>query len=721
MDPLQLWAGFECTVNRVRERYFDELERTGHASRISDLDLAASLGAHAIRYPVLWERVMRDEAVPDWRFSDERLARLRELGLRPIVGLVHHGSGPRSTNLLDERFADLLAAYAGAVAERYPWVEEFTPINEPLTTARFSALYGHWYPHARDPRSFVRALLNESRATVLAMRAIRRASPHARLIQTEDIGWIFSTPDLAYQAAFENERRWLSLDLLCGRVDSAHPLYRYLRSCGIGHDELGWFLENACPPDIVGLNHYASSDRFLDGRVASYPPEAIGGNGRDAYADVVASRVNAESSVTLEASLHSAWQRFGVPLAITEVHHGCTREEQVRWAVEIWDSVRRARSAGIDVRAMTAWALLGSYDWDSLVTRDASRYESGVFDLRSRAPRETALVRLFRAVARDEPYDHPVLDVPGWWHRPERLRHEPVRTLLPSPRSTPRSRPRPRGVLVVGASGTLGSAFVRVGRARGHVMIARTHRELDAADRASVERVLDDVRPWAVINASGHVRVDDAEQEVAACVRANVDAAAVLAESAAARGIRYATFSSDLVFDGAQRSPYDEGADTNPLSVYGRTKAEAERRVRELLPEALVVRTSAFFGPWDRANFVTRSLETLDRGESVLAADDLVVSPTYVPDLVNAVLDLLVDEETGVWHLANDGALSWASLAREVARLYRRDVARVEPRPAAALGFRAPRPAYSVLRSRRAVLLPALDDALERYGLDRVA
>jgi dTDP-4-dehydrorhamnose reductase len=252
-------------------------------------------------------------------------------------------------------------------------------------------------------------------------------------------------------------------------------------------------------------------------------------------------------------------------------------------------------------------------------------------------------------------------------------------------------------------------------------MIARTHRELDAADRASVERVLDDVRPWAVINASGHVRVDDAEQEVAACVRANVDAAAVLAETAAARGIRYATFSSDLVFDGAQRSPYDEGADTNPLSVYGRTKAEAERRVRELLPEALVVRTSAFFGPWDRANFVTRSLETIDRGESVLAADDLVVSPTYVPDLVNAVLDLLVDEETGVWHLANDGALSWASLAREVARLYRRDVARVEPRPAAALGFRAPRPAYSVLRSRRAVLLPALDDALERYGLDRVA
>ena len=94
----------------------------------------------------------------DWGFADERLDRLQNLGIAPIVGLVHHGSGPRYTNLLDDGFAPGLAAHALAVAQRYPWLEAYTPVNEPLTTARFSALYGHWYPHATDagasPRRF---------------------------------------------------------------------------------------------------------------------------------------------------------------------------------------------------------------------------------------------------------------------------------------------------------------------------------------------------------------------------------------------------------------------------------------------------------------------------------------------------------------------------------------------------------------------------------------
>src|SRR3712207_2719887 len=91
----------------------------------------------------------------DWAWADERLGRLRELGITPIVGLVHHGSGPRHTSLIDPAFADGLAAFARAVAERYPWVAYYTPINEPLTTARFSGLYGHWYPHGRDQRPII--------------------------------------------------------------------------------------------------------------------------------------------------------------------------------------------------------------------------------------------------------------------------------------------------------------------------------------------------------------------------------------------------------------------------------------------------------------------------------------------------------------------------------------------------------------------------------------
>jgi dTDP-4-dehydrorhamnose reductase len=89
--------------------------------------------------------------------------------------------------LLDPLFPQKLAAYAERVARRYPWLRRFTPVNEPLTTARFSALYGHWYPHARDDHSFARAVVNQALGTARAMRAIRRHIPHAELIQTEDL------------------------------------------------------------------------------------------------------------------------------------------------------------------------------------------------------------------------------------------------------------------------------------------------------------------------------------------------------------------------------------------------------------------------------------------------------------------------------------------------------------------------------------------------------
>jgi dTDP-4-dehydrorhamnose reductase len=179
-DQPELWGGVECTVNRTRDGYRDQILLSGHHQRIEDLDLFADLGLRAIRYPVLWERTQPDPArAPDWRWPDTRLTRLQQLGIKPIVGLVHHGSGPQHTHLLDADFAEGLGRFAGLVAERYPWVEDWTPINEPLTTARFSALYGHWYPHTRDERSFWLALLNQVDGTRAAMRALRRHNPQA--------------------------------------------------------------------------------------------------------------------------------------------------------------------------------------------------------------------------------------------------------------------------------------------------------------------------------------------------------------------------------------------------------------------------------------------------------------------------------------------------------------------------------------------------------------
>ncbi|WP_017718262.1 family 1 glycosylhydrolase [Kamptonema formosum] len=722
LPPLEVWAGVECTVNRVGDEYFDQLERNGHAARLDDLDRFAELGVRALRYPVLWERIAPEGLESaDWSWADERLLRLRQLGIRPILGLLHHGSGPRYTSLTDPAFPQKFTQFARAVAERYPWVTDYTPINEPLTTARFSGLYGHWYPHGREGRTFARALLAQCRATVLAVRAIRKVNPAARLVQTEDLGKTHSTPPLAYQAEFENERRWLSFDLLCGRLKPDSPMWAYLRSRDVSEAELNWFLENPCPPDLLGLNHYLTSERFLDERLERYPIWSHGGNGQHSYADVEAVRVMAEGPAGPLALIPEAWERYKLPVAVTEVHAGCTREEQMRWLKEIWDTAQSLRRQGADVRAVTAWALLGSYDWNTLLTRAAGHYESGVFDVRGARPRPTALAKMLRDLSAGRDPNHPLLAAPGWWHRPDRL-FDFVQSKCSetgSPPEHPNSKipnPKPvRPLAIAGAAGTLGSAFARMCDRRGIPYRLLARQEMDIADPASVGRVLGELNPWAVVNAAGYVRVDDAERFPEACRRANTEGAATLAAACARRGIELLTFSSDLVFDGAHTTPYKESYAVAPLSVYGRSKAEAEKRVLESLPKALVIRTSAFFGPWDEYNFVTIALRTLASGQTFAAAEDAVVSPTYVPDLVNTSLDLLIDGECGVWHLANPSEIAWAELARLAAKLANVSAGRIEPRPMRDLGFAAPRPAYSALGSERGVLLPALDSALSRY------
>jgi dTDP-4-dehydrorhamnose reductase len=411
---LEVWAGIECTVNRVGDHYFDQLARSGHDRRLGDLDLVAALGVRTVRYPVLWERIAPGAlADADWRWPDERLARLRELGISPIAGLVHHGSGPRTTSLIDDSFPDQLARYAGAVAARYPWLTRFTPINEPLTTARFSGLYGHWYPHGRDNASFARCLLVECRAIVQAMAAIREVTPGAELVFTEDISVVRSTPVLRYQADFENLRRWVSLDLVCGRIDREHPMRRWLYDAGVTPAELDWFVDHPCPPDVIGCNYYITSERYLDHELAGWPVWSHGGNGRHSYADIEA--VRAVELAGIESLLHEVWARYGRTIAVTEVHLGSTREQQLRWLMSIHDAAVRARAAGVPVCAITAWAVFGLYDWHCLVTRYEGVYEPGLFDVRGPTPRPTALAAAVRALAAGDRPRHPTLAGPGWW------------------------------------------------------------------------------------------------------------------------------------------------------------------------------------------------------------------------------------------------------------------------------------------------------------------
>jgi len=721
LPALELWGGLECTVNRVEEAYFSQLDRNGHAHRDGDIERFASLGIKALRYPVLWERTYADGATePDWSWSDVRLATLREHGIAPIVGLVHHGSGPRHTSLVSPCFAEKLARYAREVAQRYPWVEHWTPVNEPLTTARFAALYGVWYPHARDDASFVRAVLIQCRATVLAMDAIRGVNPQAKLVQTDDLGKTYGTEALADTVAFYNDRRWLAWDLLCGKVDARHPLWRYLRRHGASANDLRWFREHPCPPDIVGVNHYVTGERWLDHRIGRYPAQHIGtiAGGRR-IADIEASRSLATPTPGIGPLLEEVWERYRLPIAITEVHIDARREDQLRWLHEIWRAAESVRARGADVRAVTVWALLGSFDWNCLVRECRGYYEPGPFDVRAPEPRPTALAGLVRELAAGRAPSHPVLEGEGWWRRPGRFLCPPVASPgIVMPLHLYRHHvdiARMQPILVSGATGTLGQAFARICAER-HIACRLVPRgEMDIADPASVAAAIERHRPWAVVNASGYVRLDDAETDRERCFRENALGPEVLAQACARHGLKLLTFSSDQVFDGRRIEPWVEDDAPAPLNVYGLSKVAGERAVLAAHDGALVVRTSAFFGPWDRYNFVIQSLQALADGRTFAAPHDVRVSPTYVPDLVNACLDLLIDGERGIWHLANAGDVSWAELALQAAEAAGVDARSLRACANAELCLPAARPAYAVLGSTRARLMPPLDDALRRW------
>ena len=718
MRELEMWGGHECTVNRVGDRFFDQTRLSGHEDRIGDLERFAALGIKTLRYPVLWERTAPER--PDqleWAWPDARLDRLGALGLRPIVGLAHHGSGPRYTNLLDESFAPGLAAFAGAVARRYPQVSDWTPVNEPLTTARFSALYGHWYPHAADERAFWTALLNQIDGVRLAMTEIRAVNPAARLIQTEDLGRTYATPRTSGQAEFDNQRRWMTWDLLCGRVTPGHPFWDRLAGFGVA-DRLRAIADAPCPPDVIGVNHYVTSDRFLDERLAAYPERTWGGNDALRFADVEAIRVLSPGPGGLEGALEEAAARYGLTLAVTESHLACTREEQVRWLLDAWRTALDLRTKGVAIEAVTAWALLGAFDWQCLLTRSNGCYESGAFDVGGRGPRPTAVAATVRALTALDTGFHPAADGPGWWRRDVRLEYPPAlardgaKASLP-PRPTPPRRRRP--LLITGATGTLARALSRACVRRGldHVLTDRARLSLDSDE--SMARVMGEVSPWAVINAAGWVRVDDAETEPAACFAANAKGAARLARVCRDRGLPFVGFSSDLVFDGRSPTPYGEGDAPCPLNAYGRSKAWAEREVLAL-EGALMVRTSAFFSPHDPYNFASHVLRELGAGRTVPAAADLAISPTYVPDLADAVVDLLIDGESGLWHLANRGTVSWARFAEMIAGACGFDPARVLPAPWRSFGWPAERPAHVPLASTRGALLPTLEDAVDRFA-----
>lgn len=412
----ELWGGVECTLNRVGDCYIDQLELSGHALRHEDIDLFAELGVRALRTGLIWERSPLD---PEGRYADQHFARMRAAGIRPIAGLVHHGSGPKHISLIHPEFATELASYAHRVAERYPWIDAYTPVNEPNTTARFSGLYGVWYPHHMSRRSYLLALMHEVKATVLAMQEIRRINPRAQLVQTEDLGDVHGTDALRDVTELLCARRWLGFDLLCGRVERHHPLFDYIRREGFTEADILWFRDHPCPPDVIGINYYLTSDRFLDHRVERYPASRRSAEGP--MVDVEAVRLDWPGITGWGPLIQETWNRYHIPIALTEVHLGGRVHDQIRWLAEAWRGIAEARRNGAQCNAITLWALLGSFYWNELVTRPNGHYEPGVFDISNGTPRPTELAAVAAQIARGQQPSHPALRDAGWWRRADRV------------------------------------------------------------------------------------------------------------------------------------------------------------------------------------------------------------------------------------------------------------------------------------------------------------
>ncbi|HVG12328.1 MAG TPA: family 1 glycosylhydrolase [Flavisolibacter sp.] len=706
----EIWGGIECTINRVNDRFFDQLNYADYY-RNSRIDEISDLGIKKVRFPVLWERHQPTlETDIDWTWAEGQLNGFKDNGIDVIAGLVHHGSGPKFTNLLDEKFPELLAAYAKKVATKFPWLKYYTPVNEPLTTARFSGLYGFWYPHKRDDKDFLLMLVHQLKGVVLSMQEIRKINPAACLVQTEDLGKTYSTPLLRYQAALENERRWLTYDLLCGHVNEKHKLWKYFEKFSIPTSYLEFFLQNPCTPDVFGYNYYITSERYLDENTGNYPVRTRGGNCRHRYADVEVARVEIDQETGLRVLLKEAWDRYQKPIAMTEVHLHCHREEQLRWFKYVYQTCKDLMQEGVDIKGITSWAILGSFGWNKLLTRPGGTYEAGAYDLRGGTARPTAVAAYIKNITGRGSANHHLTIDKGWWQRDSRLIfRKPFHTKLIT--QSPGKKP----VLILGKTGTLGRAFARTCTARMIPYVLLSREQCDITDTQSIQEAIAFHQPWAVINATGYVRVDDAEEDIDSCFLANAEGAANLAQCCHDQDIQLVTFSSDLVFDGSKKAPYVESDLPNPLNVYGKSKMEGEKQVSGIYPSSLIIRTSAFFSPWDNYNFLHWVEQSLEKGIEVPVANDIYVSPTYVPDLVHNVLDLLIDKEQGIWHLANKGSISWADLAYVAARRLKLSSAGIKAIPASHIGYAAPRPSYGVLGTERGQLMPSLGDALGRY------
>ncbi len=341
------------------------MESCGHYKHWrTDFDCVEELGIRYLRYGPPLHTTYRGPGRFDWQFADETLGDLKKRNITPILDLCHFGVPDWIGNFQNPDFPQLFALYAGAFAERYPWIQLYTPINEMFICAVFSAKYGWWNEQLTTDRSFVTALKHIVKANVMAMIEILKRRPDAIFIQSESSEYFHAdSPAAIGPAEVRNQWRFLSLDLNYGRrVDS--DMYEYLLENGMTRDEYGWFLAHRLKQHcILGNDYYATNEHrvFADGHTEA-AGEVFG------YAEIT----------------RQYYDRYSLPVMHTETNkrEGPAGDEAVLWLWKEWANVLRVRNVGIPTVGFTWYSLTDQMDWDTALRERNNRMcPVGLFDL----------------------------------------------------------------------------------------------------------------------------------------------------------------------------------------------------------------------------------------------------------------------------------------------------------------------------------------------------
>lgn len=352
------------TINNGRTR-IDELEKCGHYDRYEeDFDCVEEVGIRFLRYGPPMNRTFLDRNRYDWSFADTTFASLRRRGIIPIVDLCHFGLPDWLGNFQNDDFPEIFQTYARAFAQRYPWVQLYTPVNEMYICAMFSAKYGWWNEQCHDDRSFVRALHNIVKANILGMRAILEVRPDAIFIQSESSEMFHpASIDAALPAQKLNGQRLLSLDLNYGiRVDS--DMYEYLLDNGMTREQYHFFLDhNLRDHCIMGNDYYVTNEHGVNSDGTTYASGEIFG-----YHEIT-------------REYHA---RYGLPVMHTETNllEGPKGDEAVQWLYKEMVNVIRVRNNGVPIVGFTWYSITDQVDWDTALREDNGNVNAlGLYDL----------------------------------------------------------------------------------------------------------------------------------------------------------------------------------------------------------------------------------------------------------------------------------------------------------------------------------------------------